>query len=53
MYLSLRKKGEMVHNKYLLFVLVAEKINVGKIKGGGKVKNLIDNNINLIPSINI
>ena len=45
------QEGHSIHNKYLLFVMVAEQINTGTIKGGGKLKNLISNSIHLIPKI--
>lgn len=51
MYQEFRKKGEIVHNKYLLYILVAEKLNTGSIKGGGKVRSLVENNIDIIPNI--
>lgn len=36
-----KRKQKIITNKYLLFVMVAELINVGKIVGGGQIKRTI------------
>jgi hypothetical protein len=48
-----QKKQQGVSNKYLLFVMVAELINVGKIAGGGKLKRIIMENQPILPSISV
>lgn len=40
-----------MRNKYLLYVMVGEKINTGKVRGGGKLKNLIGKYESLIPKV--
>lgn len=46
-----KKKENAVTNKYLLFVIVAEYINVGKIVGGGKLKKIIMDNLAILPEV--
>lgn len=48
-----KKKEQSVSNKYLLFVMIAEFLNVGKIVGGGKLKKIIMNNIAIMPDIDV
>lgn len=48
-----KKKEKVIANKYLLFVMVAEYINVKKIVGGGKLKKIIMENLNLLPDIHV
>ena len=44
-----RLKDHSITNKYLFFVLVAEYLNVGSIKGGGKLKKIIIDNLAFLP----
>ena len=46
-----KKKEDVVSNKYLLFVIVAEYLNVGKIVGGGKLKKVVMENLAILPDI--
>lgn len=48
-----KKKQEIVSNKYLLFVIVAEYLNVGKIVGGGKLKKIVMDNLSILPDIQV
>lgn len=48
-----KKKEDVVSNKYLLFVIVAEYLNVGKIVGGGKLKKVVMENLAILPDIQV
>ena len=55
MFVKIQKKSKQqgITNKYLFFVLTAEYLNVGSIKGGGKLKKLIMENLAFLPEIEI
>lgn len=55
MFQQLRKRCKHHHitNKNLLFVMVAEQINVGKIVGGGQLKRIIMENQDLMPQLDV
>ena len=48
---TLNNKSEsgQIKNKYLFYVMLAEYMNTGKLKGGGKIKKIFMNNLHLLP----
>ena len=49
--LQIKTMAQFIKNAFLMIVMTAEYVNTGKIQGGGKVKRIIMDNLNLLPEI--